>query len=193
MEGSRYVVKEWRNASDYEGIAHSFADIGKAIAKAEALGKLNFDGYDESGKWYPVQREQDGTWSRSLTVAERLEREDAVEHAIQARNMAARADGRSIEAMGQGRPASTTAVREQEHKRQAAGDALTPREKEVLEQSRAILNGRALGDQFTADALRELEVRLRRDRAPADRMQAAPFRKSEQQVNAEAQRNGRER
>jgi hypothetical protein len=193
MEGSRYVVKEWRNASDYEGIAHSFADIGKAIAKAEALGKLNFDGYDESEKWYPVRREQDGTWSPCVTVAESLEREDAAEQAIQTRNMAARADGRSIEAMGHSGSASTSAATEQEHTRQAARDALTPREKAVLEQSRAMLTGKSLGEQFTTAALRELEVRLRSDRALAGRMQAAPIRKSEQQFNAEVQRNGRER
>lgn len=193
MEASRYVVKEWRNVNDYEGIAHSFADIGEAIGKAEALGKLNFDGYDESGKWYPVRRDQDGAWAPCLTVAERIEREDAAEHAIQTRSMAARADGRSLEAMGQSGSASTGEAREQEHTCQAAHDSLTPREKAVLEQSRAILTWKGLGEQFTANALRELEVRLRSDRALASRMQAAPIRKSEQQFNAEVQRNGRER
>jgi hypothetical protein len=193
VERSRYVVKEWRNASDYEGIAHGFADISMAIDKAEALGKLNFDGYDESGKWYPVQRAQDGTWSRCLTVAEDLALEEAAGHAIQTRNMATRADGRSIEAMGQIGPASAGAAMEQENTSQVARDALTPREKAVLEQSRAMLDGKALGAQFTAEALRELEVRLRSNRAPAGRMQAAPIRNSEHQFNADVQRNGRER
>ena len=258
MEGSRYVVKEWRSENDYEGIAHRFANIGEAIGKAEALGKLHFDAYDEGGRWYPVQRGPDGTWSPVLTLAERFEREDAAKHAIHTSNMAARSDGRSIEAMEpnaarqmaredlqdlreiqlqprlngaaltiadnisnpaykaeferrdfeaakavglmalsvkhcESGAASTSATVEQEHMRQAARDVLTPHEKAVIEQSRAILNDKALGDQFTESALRELEARLRSDRARAGGVQAAPIRKPEQQFNAEVQRSGRER
>lgn len=193
MDGSRYVVKEWRSESDYEGIAHSFADIAKAIGKAEALGKLSFDGYDESGQWYPVRREQDGTWSPCLTVAALLALEDAADHALQTRNTAARVDGFSIEAVGQSASVSPSTAIEQGHTRQAAHDALTPHEKAVLEQSKTILNGKALGEQFTAAALRELEVRLRSDRALSSRMQAAPIRTSEHQVNAAVQRSGLER
>jgi hypothetical protein len=44
------------------------------------------------------------------------------------------------------------------------GDALTPHEKTVLDTSRAILNEKALGEQFTKAALRELEAKLRGER-----------------------------
>lgn len=193
MEGARYVVKEWRSENDHEGVAHSFSAIGKAIGKAEALGKSHFDAYDETGKWYPVQRAQDGTWSPGLTVAERIGLEEASVHAVQPHNMAARADGRSTEAIGQNASASTNAAREHERTGEGARDALTPHEKAVLEQSRSILSSKSLGEQFTAAALRELEVKLRSDRAPASRVQAAATRKAEHQFDAEVQRKGRER
>lgn len=44
------------------------------------------------------------------------------------------------------------------------GDALTAHEKTVLDSSRAILDSKALGDQFTQAALRELESKLRGER-----------------------------
>lgn len=44
------------------------------------------------------------------------------------------------------------------------GDALTPHEKTVLTNSRAILDAKALGEQFTEAALRELEAKLRGER-----------------------------
>lgn len=44
------------------------------------------------------------------------------------------------------------------------GDALTPHEQTVLDNSRAILNSKALGEQFTEAALRELESKLRGER-----------------------------
>lgn len=44
------------------------------------------------------------------------------------------------------------------------GDALTPHEKTVLDNSRQILDSKALGEQFTQAALRELEVKLRGER-----------------------------
>lgn len=44
------------------------------------------------------------------------------------------------------------------------GDALTAHEKTVLDHSRAILDAKALGDQFTQAALRELESKLRGER-----------------------------
>ena len=44
------------------------------------------------------------------------------------------------------------------------GDALTAHEKTVLDSSRTILNSKALGDQFTQAALRELESKLRGER-----------------------------
>lgn len=44
------------------------------------------------------------------------------------------------------------------------GDALTQHERTVLDNSRAILNAKALNEQFTDAALRELEARLRGER-----------------------------
>ncbi len=44
------------------------------------------------------------------------------------------------------------------------GDALTVQERTVLDNSRAILDSKALGDQFTAAALKELEAKLRGER-----------------------------
>lgn len=44
------------------------------------------------------------------------------------------------------------------------GDALTPHEKTVLDNSRTILNSKALGDKFTTAALQELEAKLRGER-----------------------------
>ena len=44
------------------------------------------------------------------------------------------------------------------------GDALTVQEKTVLDHSRAILDAKALGEQFTQAALRELESKLRGER-----------------------------
>ncbi|MDR7380422.1 hypothetical protein J2X19_005129 [Rhodoferax ferrireducens] len=44
------------------------------------------------------------------------------------------------------------------------GDALTAHEKTVLDNSRTILDSKALGDQFTQAALRELESKLRGER-----------------------------
>lgn len=49
-------------------------------------------------------------------------------------------------------------------RRHIDGDALTIHEKTVLDNSRAILNSKALGEQFTQAALRELEVMLRGER-----------------------------
>ncbi len=44
------------------------------------------------------------------------------------------------------------------------GDALTPQEKTVLDNSRAILDSKALGEKFTQAALKELEAKLRGER-----------------------------
>jgi hypothetical protein len=44
------------------------------------------------------------------------------------------------------------------------GDALTAHERTVLDNSRAILNSKALGEQFTEATLRELEAKLRGER-----------------------------
>jgi hypothetical protein len=49
-------------------------------------------------------------------------------------------------------------------RRHIDGDALTPHEKTVLDNSRAILNAKALGEQFTEATLRELEAKLRGER-----------------------------
>lgn len=80
------------------------------------------------------------------------------------------------------KPANVITAVEQEHKRDQPrepirpptepvaqrkhidGDALTAHEKTVLDNSRAILDSKALGDQFTQAALRELEARLRGER-----------------------------
>lgn len=80
------------------------------------------------------------------------------------------------------KPANVITAVEQQHKRdqprEAArapaepdpqrkhidGDALTPHEQTVLDNSRAILNSKALGEQFTEAALRELEAKLRGER-----------------------------
>lgn len=57
------------------------------------------------------------------------------------------------------RPASAAA-----QTKHVNGDALTHHEKTVLENSRAILDSKALGEQFTKAALTELESRLRGER-----------------------------
>jgi hypothetical protein len=80
------------------------------------------------------------------------------------------------------KPANVITAVEQEHKRDQPrepartpaepvaqrkhidGDALTAHEKTVLDNSRAILDSKALGDQFTQAALRELEAKLRGER-----------------------------
>lgn len=48
--------------------------------------------------------------------------------------------------------------------RHVDGDALSPQERTVLDNSRAILDAKAMGEQFTQAALQELEARLRGER-----------------------------
>ena len=76
------------------------------------------------------------------------------------------------------KPANAITALEREHKPQEQraavlldpprkhidGDALTAQERTVLDNSRAILNSKALGEQFTEAALRELEAKLRGER-----------------------------
>ena len=58
-------------------------------------------------------------------------------------------------------PSTRTAAPQPKH---IDGDALTAHEKTVLDNSRTILNSKALGEQFTAAALHELEAKLRGER-----------------------------
>lgn len=62
------------------------------------------------------------------------------------------------------RQPSKPAAEQDQQRKHIDGDALTPHEKTVLDSSRAILNAKALGDQFTDAALRELESKLRGER-----------------------------
>lgn len=62
--------------------------------------------------------------------------------------------------------------------RHVDGDALTPQEKTVIDNSRAFLNSKALGDKFTDATLRELEAKPRGERVYAGEILAhgkAPF------------------
>jgi hypothetical protein len=65
-----YRVKEYQGPEDYDGIEHRFEKLDDAIAKAEALGKTNIDAYDETGKWHPVERGDDGEWRHGKSLAE---------------------------------------------------------------------------------------------------------------------------
>ncbi len=73
-KASYYVVKEYRGTEDYEGVEHRFEKLDDATAKAETLGKMNMNAYDEAGNWHPVARGEDGRWMRRETVAEHFRR-----------------------------------------------------------------------------------------------------------------------
>lgn len=62
------------------------------------------------------------------------------------------------------REPATPAAEQTQPRKHIDGDALTAHEKTVLDNSRAILNSKTLGDQFTEATLRELEARLRGER-----------------------------
>lgn len=65
-----FKVMEYQGPEDYDGIEHRFEKLDDAIVKAEALGKTNIDAYDETGKWHPVRRGNDGEWRHGKSLAE---------------------------------------------------------------------------------------------------------------------------
>jgi hypothetical protein len=102
-------------------------------------------------------------------------------HGIQVRGYEPReADKRLLAELRQhDQPANVITAAEREHKKEQPrealaesaqprthidGDALTAHEKTVLDHSRAILDAKALGPQFTQAALKDLEARLRGER-----------------------------
>ncbi|MBC7602695.1 MAG: hypothetical protein H7255_08560 [Ramlibacter sp.] len=137
------AMVEVASAKNWKEITVSGTDDFRRNAWIEAsLHGVKVKGYEprEADKQILAELQQRTTPTNAITAAEQEQKRDKP----------------SVSARTQAEPAP--------QRKHIDGDALTAHEKTVLDSSRTILNSKALGDQFTQAALRELESKLRGER-----------------------------